>query len=147
MIFETKFLAKRQHEVDDEAAAAERWRAVILKLSNNMMEAAGDHEHLSPVLIEALHNALENLLLLGDETDLLELEEWLDHDSSTREAVRAAQNAAPDHEVLSEEQDKTQRSLESQSRDQRFSDRNVISHSNSPVAAEDTLPESAAVDS
>jgi hypothetical protein len=94
MIFEKKLLGVRQLDIVEDAAAAQRWRQAILKLSNSMREAADEREHLSPVLMEALHNALENLLLLGDEADLMALEEWLDHEIATRAELRAAEGAA-----------------------------------------------------
>jgi hypothetical protein len=64
----------------EEEEAALKWRRVILKLTANFNTAAGERSDLSPVLMEALHHALENLLLHGDEAQLLALEEWVDQD-------------------------------------------------------------------
>ncbi|MDF2441519.1 MAG: hypothetical protein JWN98_2503 [Abditibacteriota bacterium] len=84
-MFERRFYhSQRSTQAEDDAKAL-RWRTAILKLSANFMEAADAHHDLSPVLMEALHNALENLLLLGDEGDLLALEEWLDLENAARE--------------------------------------------------------------
>ncbi|HVF11286.1 MAG TPA: hypothetical protein VNA16_10805 [Abditibacteriaceae bacterium] len=60
---------------DDEVAL--RWRRVILALSENLMDAASQRSELSPILLGALHNALDQLLLHGEEGDLEALEEWL----------------------------------------------------------------------
>lgn len=73
-------------QAEDDARAL-RWRTAILKLSENFREAADVRHDLSPILMEALHNALENLLLLGDEADLLALEEWLDLENAARESM------------------------------------------------------------
>jgi len=59
-------------------ASVQRWRNAILRLSEAMVSAAGARADLSPLLLEALNNALENLLLYGEEADLESLEEWLD---------------------------------------------------------------------
>jgi hypothetical protein len=62
-------------ESDEEIAL--RWRSVILRLSENLIEAASRRNELSPILLGALHNALDQLLLHGQEGDLMALEEWL----------------------------------------------------------------------
>jgi len=61
----------------DESEAAIRWRRALLRLSENLMSAADERNDLSPILIGALHNALEQLLIYGEEGDLMALEEWL----------------------------------------------------------------------
>ena len=60
---------------EDEVAL--RWRRVILRLSENLLDAASQRSELSPILLGALHNALDQLLLYGEEGDLMALEEWL----------------------------------------------------------------------
>lgn len=67
--------------MEDEADAL-RWREAILKLSRNLMEASAKRSELSPFLMEAMHSALDNLLVHGREDDLLVLEEWLEHEAS-----------------------------------------------------------------
>jgi hypothetical protein len=62
---------------EDEQQNALRWRRAILKLSETLLTAADEHRELSPFLLEAMHYALENLLVYGDERDLMALEEWL----------------------------------------------------------------------
>jgi hypothetical protein len=65
----------------DEEKMALRWRRAILKLSETLMDAAGERSDLSPILMEAMHNALEKLLVYGEEDDLMTLEEWLSEES------------------------------------------------------------------
>src|SRR5688500_15161474 len=62
---------------EDEEQLALRWRRVILRLSENLLDAAAQRSELSPILLGALHNALDQLLLYGEEGDLMALEEWL----------------------------------------------------------------------
>jgi hypothetical protein len=62
---------------EDEQQNALRWRCAILKLSETLLSAADEHRHMSPIFLEAMHYALENLLVYGDERDLMALEEWL----------------------------------------------------------------------
>lgn len=62
--------------LNDEESAA-RWRRVVLDLSENFSVAAAKHPRLAPFLLEALGNALEQLLLFGRERDLTVLDEWL----------------------------------------------------------------------
>jgi hypothetical protein len=64
----------------DEASEEElalRWRNAILRLTEDFSDAAGQRDDLSPILMGALHNALERLLVRGEEDDLILLEEWL----------------------------------------------------------------------
>ncbi len=62
---------------DLEERTALRWRRAILRLSETLLSAADERSDLSPILLEAMHNALENLLVYGEEHDLMALEEWL----------------------------------------------------------------------
>lgn len=83
-------------QVDDQAAL--RWRHALLRLSETFLDAAEERRDLSPILLGALHNALEQLLIHGNEQDLMSLEEWLGHEapppkpieSAVTEAARAA---------------------------------------------------------
>jgi hypothetical protein len=65
--------------VDDQAAL--RWRQALLRLSETFLDAAEERRDLSPILLGALHNALEQLLIHGNEDDLMALEEWLSHEA------------------------------------------------------------------
>jgi len=62
-------------DLNDEVAL--RWRRAILRLSETFLDAAGERSDLSPFLLEAMHNALNNLLVYGEAGDLMALEEWL----------------------------------------------------------------------
>lgn len=64
---------------DDEAAL--RWRHALLRLSETFLDAAEERRDLSPILLGALHNALEQLLIHGEEADLMALEDWLSHEA------------------------------------------------------------------
>jgi len=64
---------------DDEAAL--RWRRALLRLSETFLYAAEERRDLSPILLGALHNALEQLLIHGEENDLMALEDWLSHEA------------------------------------------------------------------
>lgn len=67
-------------EADDaaELQAALRWRAALLRLSEALRRSADERPELSAILMEAMHNALEQLLVHGNEDELLALEEWLE---------------------------------------------------------------------
>jgi hypothetical protein len=65
---------------NDEERTALRWRSTVLRLSDHFTATAAAHPALAPVLLEALGNALEQLLLFGRERDLTLLEEWLDEE-------------------------------------------------------------------
>lgn len=67
---------------ENEQQNALRWRRAILKLSETLLSAADEHRHLSPIFLEAMHCALENLLVYGDERDLMALEEWLTEEAA-----------------------------------------------------------------
>ena len=66
-------------QVDDQAAL--RWRRALLRLSETFLDAAEERRDLSPILLGALHNALEQLLIHGNDDDLMSLEEWLSHEA------------------------------------------------------------------
>ena len=66
----------------DEEENAARWRRVVLTLSDSFSQAAACQPRLAPYLLEALGNALEQLLLFGRERDLLILDEWLSQEQS-----------------------------------------------------------------
>jgi hypothetical protein len=63
-----------------------RCRRAILRLSANLLQAAEHRSDFAPFLLEAMHNAMTNLLEFGDERDLLLLEQWLDEDISETDA-------------------------------------------------------------
>ena len=70
---------------DDEAAL--RWRHALLRLSETFLDAAEERRDLSPILLGALHNALEQLLIHGEEADLMALEDWLGHEAPDADAA------------------------------------------------------------
>jgi len=70
---------------DEEQAA--RWRRVVLHLSDCFSSSAACHPHLAPYLLEALGNALEQLLLFGRERDLILLDEWLSEERTHAESL------------------------------------------------------------
>ena len=70
-----------QHEDLEDDEAALRWRSALLHLSETFLDAAQERRDLSPILLSALQNALEQLLVHGEEADLMALEEWLGHES------------------------------------------------------------------
>jgi hypothetical protein len=77
-----------QHEDLEDDEAALRWRRALLRLSETFLDAAQERRDLSPILLSALQNALEQLLVHGEEADLMALEEWLGHEvPSTQNAV------------------------------------------------------------
>lgn len=67
---------------DDEEQFFERSRRAILRLSSNLLQAAEHRSDFAPFLLEAMHNAMTNLLEHGDEHDLLLLEQWLDEENA-----------------------------------------------------------------
>lgn len=89
-----RLLPHRTGEQSGEAdeAAALRWRKTLLRLSETFLDAAQERSDLSPILLEALHNALEQLLIYGDEGVLMALEEWLEHEP---QAERADASSTP----------------------------------------------------
>ena len=73
-----------------------RWRRAILRLSETFMDAADERRDLSPILLEAMHNALDNLLVYGEAGDLMVLEEWLSMEEETKEAAWRKRRASLD---------------------------------------------------
>lgn len=67
--------------MNEEEELAARWRTVVLKLSDSFSLAATCQPKLAPYLLEALGNALEQLLLFGRERDLEILDEWLSEEA------------------------------------------------------------------
>ena len=128
MSFEQKFFRTAQHEIENEEEAAKHWRRVLLKLSNNLNAASMERADLSPVLMDALHHALEKLLLLGDEADLMALEEWVDmeHDQNS--------HALPGEEPHAVRNDADRRYFS----DRRFSERRIASHFQAENSASDS---------
>ena len=59
---------------------AKLWRTVLIDLSSTFTQAAATSPRLASVLLEALDNSLEHLLLFGKEGDLLALQEWMETD-------------------------------------------------------------------
>lgn len=82
-------LDAQQEDLEDDEAAL-RWRRALLRLSETFLDAAQERRDLSPILLSALQNALEQLLVHGEEADLMALEEWLEHEPPS------PQNAASD---------------------------------------------------
>ncbi len=74
-------LDAQQDDLEDDEAAL-RWRRALLRLSETFLDAAQERRDLSPILLSALQNALEQLLVHGEEADLMALEDWLGHESS-----------------------------------------------------------------
>ena len=74
----------RQGADNDEDAL--RWREAILKLSATLTHASQDRRDLAPILMDALHYALEQLLVYGNARDLMLLEAWLNFENGSREA-------------------------------------------------------------
>lgn len=81
-----------QHEDLEDDEAALRWRSALLHLSETFLDAAQERRDLSPILLSALQNALEQLLVHGEEADLMALEEWLGHE--TQPAPQTERNTA-----------------------------------------------------
>lgn len=96
----------------NEESHALRWRSAILRLSAAFMDAADERRDLSPILLEALHNALDNLLVYGEADDLLVLEEWLSMEEESRGAEWRRERRSGDR-----------RSRERRFTDRRFGDR------------------------
>jgi hypothetical protein len=85
-------LPSPDEEIDDLAAL--RWRRALLRLSETFLDAAEERRDLSPILLGALHNALEELLIHGKEDDLMALEEWLGHEAPPPDPIEAAVSEA-----------------------------------------------------
>jgi hypothetical protein len=78
--------------IDDQAAL--RWRQALLRLSETFLDAAEERRDLSPILLGALHNALEELLIRGNEEDLMALEDWLGHEAPPPPPIQEAVSEA-----------------------------------------------------
>lgn len=81
-----------EEQVEDQAAL--RWRQALLRLSETFLDAAEERRDLSPILLGALHNALEQLLIHGNEDDLMALEEWLGHEAPPPSPIEHAVSLA-----------------------------------------------------
>lgn len=57
-----------------------RCRRAILLLNAQLVKAAEQRSDFAPFLLEAMGNAVSELLEHGDERDLLLLEQWLDEE-------------------------------------------------------------------
>ena len=68
---------KDRLEMDNERAAALRWRTAVLRLSETMAHASRQKPELAPILREALDCAVERLLTCGCDHQLTMLESWL----------------------------------------------------------------------
>lgn len=106
-------------EVPSEETHALRWRSAILRLSEAFMDAADERRDLSPILLEALHNALDNLLVYGEADDLMVLEEWLSMEEGSKSAAWRRER----------------RALDRRDHDRRFSDRRFTDRRQGVAAA------------
>lgn len=88
-------LEAQSDDLEDDVAAL-RWRRALLRLSEAFLDAAEERRDLSPILLGALHNALEQLLIHGEEADLMALEEWLAHDSLPEDVEMLPASGAAD---------------------------------------------------
>ena len=53
------------------------WRQLTLELTATLKNAARAHPEMAPIFMESLANALEYLLLFGDQDDFEALSQWL----------------------------------------------------------------------
>lgn len=58
-----------------------RCRRAILLLNAQLVKAAEERSEFAPFLLEAMGNAVSELLEHGDQRDLLLLEQWLDEEN------------------------------------------------------------------
>ncbi len=63
-----------------------RCRRAILLLNAQLVKAAAERSEFAPFLLEAMGNAMSELLEHGDERDLLLLEQWLDEENEPHSA-------------------------------------------------------------
>ena len=63
-----------------------RCRRAVLRLNDQLAKAAAERSDFAPFLIEAMRNAMAELLEHGDERDLMLLEQWLDEENAPRSA-------------------------------------------------------------
>lgn len=59
-----------------------RCRRAVLRLSEQLVKAAAERNDFAPFLLEAMHNAMSELLQHGDESALILLEQWLDEENA-----------------------------------------------------------------
>lgn len=81
---------------EDQDKNAARWRRAILNLSETLLSACDERQDLSPFLMEAMHSALENLLVYGEADDLMALEEWLNEEKPGSHRHAQADHEAPE---------------------------------------------------
>lgn len=99
---------------DPEMQAAERWRNAILRLSQTLMAASAERSDLAPILMEAMHNALEQLLVFGHDDELMALEEWLELEAeSTNEHLASVEQRSGSERRQGERRTSARRSRES----------------------------------
>jgi hypothetical protein len=101
-----------------EETHALRWRKAILRLSEAFMDAADERKDLSPILLEALHNALDNLLVYGEAGDLMVLEEWLSMEEESKSAEWRRERSE----------------LDRRDYDRRFADRRFVDRRQNPAS-------------
>ncbi|HEY0075360.1 MAG TPA: hypothetical protein VGB77_14775 [Abditibacteriaceae bacterium] len=58
-----------------------RCRRAILRLNDQLAKAAEERSEFAPFLLEAMRNAMAELLEHGDQRHLLLLEQWLDEEN------------------------------------------------------------------
>lgn len=58
-----------------------RCRRAILRLNDQLVKAAEERSEFAPFLLEAMRNAMAELLEHGDQRHLLLLEQWLDEEN------------------------------------------------------------------
>lgn len=63
-----------------------RCRRAILRLNDQLVQAAAERSEFAPFLLEAMRNAMAELLEHGDERDLMLLEQWLDEENELQTA-------------------------------------------------------------
>lgn len=74
-----------------------RWRHVLLRLGDRIGEDARRHGHLAPYLAEAFQHAVAQLLLMGEDRDLMALNDWLEEEDALREMRIARAGTRCDH--------------------------------------------------
>jgi hypothetical protein len=73
--------------IPEDARFYTRCRNAVLRLSDNLPQAADQGFDYAPFLLEAMNTAMTNLLEHGDERDLLLLEQWLNDETKDDRAV------------------------------------------------------------
>ncbi len=74
-----------ENEIEDEEFYI-RCRRAILRLNDQLVKAAEERSDFAPFLLEAMRNAMSELLEHGDERDLMLLEMWLDEENAPHSA-------------------------------------------------------------